>query len=158
MNSAHKNPPYWFFGARLRILVDEQQTESRYDLIQGDFPPGIETPLHLHTRYDELIYVQEGEFTVYTDTGTTVLAPGESLFVPRNTSHVVAASGQISNRGLTIASPGGLARLIRAVGIPEDDEGTPPAESNDLGLFIQFSAVSGDVIQGAPGARPVLKK
>ncbi len=77
------NPPYWFFGARLRILADGPQTESRYDLIEGDFPAGTETPLHLHTKYDELIYVREGEFTVYTDAGTVVLAPGESVFVPQ---------------------------------------------------------------------------
>jgi quercetin dioxygenase-like cupin family protein len=158
MNPAHPHPPYWFFGTRLRILADEQQTESRYDLIEGDFPAGTETPLHLHTRYDELIYVQEGEFTVYTDTGTSVLAPGESLFVPRNTPHVVAASGQIINRGLTIASPSGLARLVRTVGIPDVAGDVPPGQPNDLGLFIEFSAATGDIIQGAPGARPVLKK
>jgi quercetin dioxygenase-like cupin family protein len=158
MNPAYKNPPYWFFGARLHILAGEQQTESRYDLIEGYFPTGTETPLHLHTKYDELIYVQEGEFTVYTDTGTVVLAPGESLFVSRNTPHVVAATGQLVNRGLTIASPSGLARLIRAVGIPDLAEGIPPGQPNDLGLFIELSAATGDVIQGAPGARPAPKK
>jgi quercetin dioxygenase-like cupin family protein len=152
------NPAYWLFGTRLRILANEQQTDSRYDLIEGDFPAGTETPLHLHTKYDELIYVQEGAFTVYTDTGTVVLAPGESLFVPRNTPHVVAATGPAGNRGVTIASPSGFARLIRTVGIPEATDGLVPQTPNDLGLFIQLSAESGDVIQGAPGARPVRKK
>jgi quercetin dioxygenase-like cupin family protein len=152
------NPPYWFFGARLRILADGQQTESRYDLIEGDFPAGTETPLHLHTKYDELIYVREGEFTVYTDARTVVLAPGESLFVPRNTSHVVEASGRASNLALTLASPAGFATLIRAVGIPDATEGIPPGPPNDLGLFIEHSGKSGDVIQGAPGARPAPKK
>jgi quercetin dioxygenase-like cupin family protein len=152
------NPPYWFFGARLRILADGQQTKSCYDLIEGDFPAGTETPLHLHTKYDELIYVREGEFTVYTDAGTVVLAPGASFFVPRNTPHVVEASGRASNLALTIASPGGFATLIRAVGIPDVTEGIPPGQPNDLGLFIEHSGKSGDIIQGAPGARPVLKK
>jgi quercetin dioxygenase-like cupin family protein len=152
------NPPYWLFGARLRILADGPQTESRYDLIEGDFPAGTETPLHLHTKYDELIYVREGEFTVYTDAATVVLAPGESFFVPRNTPHVVKASGLASNLALTVASPGGFAALIRAVGIPDVTEGIPPGQPNDLGLFIELSGKSGDVIQGAPGARPVPKK
>ncbi|HEX8529491.1 MAG TPA: cupin domain-containing protein [Cytophagales bacterium] len=152
------NPPYWFFGARLRILADGPQTESRYDLIEGDFPAGTETPLHLHTQYDELIYVREGEFTVYTDAGTVVLAPGQSVFVPRNTSHAVEASGRAGNRALTIASPAGFAALIRAVGIPDATEGIPPGQPNDLGLFIELAAKSGDVIEGAPGARPVVKK
>jgi quercetin dioxygenase-like cupin family protein len=139
-------------------LADGQQTESRYDLIEGDFPAGTETPLHLHTKYDELIYVREGEFTVYTAARTVVLAPGESLFVPRNTSHVVEASGRARNLVLTLASPAGFATLIRAVGIPDATEGIPPGQPNDLGLFIEHSGKSGDVIQGAPGARPAPKK
>lgn len=152
------NPTYWFFGTRLRILADERQTESRYDLVEGDFSAGTQTPLHLHTRYDELIYVQEGEFTLYTDAGTVVLAAGESFLVPRNTSHVVEASGPRSNRAVTIASPSGLARLVRTVGIPEETAGVPPPAPNDMGLFIQLSGETGDVIQGAPGARPAPKK
>jgi quercetin dioxygenase-like cupin family protein len=149
------NTPYWLFETHLRILHDAQETGSGHDLIEGRFPPGIETPLHLHTRYDELIYVLEGAFTVYTNTGTVTLAPGEHLFVPRHTAHVVAGSGPGANRALTIASPGGLATLVRTVGIPDVTEGIPPGQGNDMALFLRLTQENGDVILGAPGARPV---
>ncbi len=150
-------PPYWFFGTHLRLLNDEHQTGSGYDLIEGRFPTGTETHLHLHTRYDELIYVLEGTFTVYTNAGKATLDPGEHIFVPRNTPHTVAGTGPATNRSLTITSPGGFANLVRTVGIPDLTEGIPPDHSNDIGLFLRLTQETGDVIQGTPGARPVCK-
>lgn len=151
-------PPYWFFNAHLRIVLDEQHTHSNYDLIEGRFPAGMETPLHLHTKYDELIYVLEGEFTVYTNTGAATLTAGEHIFIPRNTPHVVAAPGKTINRALSIASPSGFGKLLRAIGIPDIAESIPPGQSNDMGLFLELSNESGDVILGTPGARPTLYK
>jgi quercetin dioxygenase-like cupin family protein len=148
-------PPYWFFETSLRVLADANQTGSEYDLIEGHFPPGTETHLHLHTRYDEMIYVLEGTFTVYTNTQTAMLAAGEHIFVPRNTPHTVVGTSLSVNRILTITSPGGMAALVRAVGIPDVTEGTPPVRSNDTGLFLRLTQETGDVVLGAPGARPV---
>lgn len=148
--------PYWFCGTHLRLLVDEYQTGSGYDLIEGRFPPGVET--YRQTRYDELICVPEGNFTVYTNTGKATLAPGESIFIPRNTPHAVAGTGPAVNRSLTITSPGGMAALVRTVGIPDPAEGIPLGCSNEVGLFLQLSQQTGAVILGAPGARPVFRQ
>jgi quercetin dioxygenase-like cupin family protein len=151
-------PAYWLFEAHLHILADEQQSDSHYDLIEGRFSAGTETPLHLHSKYDEAIYVLEGEFNVYTDTGTVTLKPGEHFFIPRDTPHVVASSSQPVNRSLTVASPSGFAKLIRMVGIPDIAEGIPPGQANDMGLFIQLSQETGDMILASSGARPTPKK
>jgi quercetin dioxygenase-like cupin family protein len=145
---------FWLFGTYLRILSDEQQTNSTYDLIEGQFPANIETPLHLHSKYSELIYVLDGEFTVYTHKGKITLTPGEHLFIFPSMPHVVASSGKLVNRALTIASPSGFAKLIRTVGIPGTDATQPPDIPNDIGLFIELSKETGDIILGSPGARP----
>jgi hypothetical protein len=71
---------FWLFGTYLRILSDEQQTNSTYDLIEGQFPANIETPLHLHSKYSELIYVLDGEFTVYTHKGK-LPSPRANIFL-----------------------------------------------------------------------------
>jgi quercetin dioxygenase-like cupin family protein len=55
---------FWFFGSCLTILADRTTTAGQYDLIEGYFPPGSQTPPHRHTRYSEQLYVLEGEFTV----------------------------------------------------------------------------------------------
>ena len=150
--------PYWFFETHLRVLAEAGQTGSRFDLIEGRFPPGVQTHLHLHTRYDEAVYVLEGTFTVYTDAGSVTLRPGEHFFIPRHTPHVVAGTGRGTNRSLTVASPGGFAKLVQAVGIPDVTEGIPPGHSNDVGTFLRLTQETGDVILGAPGARPVPNK
>lgn len=145
---------FWLFGTYLKILSDEHQTNSAYDLIEGQFPANMETPLHMHTKYAEQIYVLEGQFTVYTTYGQITLNPGEQFFILPNTPHVVAASDKLVNRALTVAAPSGFAKLIRAVGIPSSDESQQPETPNDMGLFIELSNETGDVILGSPGARP----
>jgi mannose-6-phosphate isomerase-like protein (cupin superfamily) len=149
-------PPYWLFGAHLRILQDGLQTHAAYDLIEGFFPEGTQTPLHLHTKYDELIYVLEGVFSIYTHNGMVKLSAGEHILVPQNTPHVMAASGKKANRALYIASPSGFAKLLRLVGIPDLADGLPPGQPNDMGLFIELSQESGDIILGSPGALPLV--
>jgi quercetin dioxygenase-like cupin family protein len=145
---------FWLFNTYLRILASEKETDATHDLIEGHFPPNIETPLHLHAKYSELIYVLEGKLTVYTNKEKITLSPGEHYFISPNTPHVVAASGKKINRALTIATPSGFAKLIRAVGIPGTDATQPPAMPNDMGLFIELSKETGDIILGSPGARP----
>jgi mannose-6-phosphate isomerase-like protein (cupin superfamily) len=144
-------PTYWLFGTKLTIIQDETHTQNRYDLIEARFPLGSETCLHLHTAYDEVLYVLEGQFTVHLESGETRLAAGECLFVPRNASHVVTALGHSLNRALAIASPSGLARLIRTVGIPCLLEDITPIPANDMGLFLQLSHELGDMVLGSPG-------
>ncbi|GAB3220493.1 cupin domain-containing protein [Spirosoma arcticum] len=148
---------YWLFGTHLTILTDEQQTNSRYDLIDGRLAAGVETPLHRHTKYSEAIYVLEGEFTVYTDSGAVTLIPGGHTFIPINTPHVVLASGDGENRALTVASPSGFAKLIRSAGTPGNFGSLPPDESNEMSLFLKLSEEIGDVLLGPPGTRPELK-
>jgi quercetin dioxygenase-like cupin family protein len=145
---------FWLFSTRFRILSEEHQTGSSYDLIERLFPANVETPLHLHTKYTEQIYVLEGEFTIYLDKESITLVPGDHLFIPANTPHVIAASNKPVNRALTVTFPSALAKLIRRAGIPSTGSLQPPNTSNDMGLFIEFSKESGDVILGSPGARP----
>ncbi|GAB2591218.1 cupin domain-containing protein [Spirosoma areae] len=147
---------YWLFGTHLTILTDEQQTNSRYDLIDGRLAAGVETPLHRHSRYSEAIYVVEGEFTVYTDTQVVILSPGGYIFVPINTPHAVAATGKTENRAITVASPSGFAKLIRSTGTPGSYDSLPPDNSNEMSLFLKLSEEIGDVLLGPPGTRPEL--
>lgn len=139
---------YWIFGGNLQIISDEQETASKYDLILGIFVPGTEVPLHLHTKYSESVYVETGELTVYMKDKTTVLKAGEHVFIPTGVPHAIVASGNTVTKALTIAAPGGFAKLIRAVGKPS------PEQPNDMGLFMKVAEEIGDKLLGPPGSRP----
>lgn len=38
---------FWLFGSYLTILVDRTTTVGQYDLLEGYFPPGTQTPICL---------------------------------------------------------------------------------------------------------------
>jgi quercetin dioxygenase-like cupin family protein len=139
---------FWFFGSRLTIVADHTTTEGKYDLIEGYFPPGSQTPPHRHTRYSEQLYVLEGEFTVWTGENKVVLNAGESFLIPPYTPHVVAALGDKPARGLVVAAPSAFARLIAAVGTLDETE-TP-----DMALYERITAEIGDETLGSPGTLP----
>ena len=106
---------FWFFGSRLNIVADHTTTGGQYDLIEGYFPPGSQTPPHRHTRYSEQLYVLEGEFTVWAGENKVVLSAGESFLIPVGTPHVVAVLGDKPARGLVVAAPSAFARLVATV-------------------------------------------
>ncbi|MBW4528583.1 MAG: cupin domain-containing protein [Phormidium tanganyikae FI6-MK23] len=140
--------PLWLFGTHLNIVADHTTTGGQYDLIEGYFPPGTQTPPHRHTRYSEQLYVLEGEFTVWAGENKVVLSPGESYLISPSTSHVVAVLSDQPARGLVVAAPSAFARLIAAVGTVDETE--PP----DMALFERISTEIGDELLGAPGDLP----
>ena len=139
----------WLFGSRLNIIADHTTTGGQYDLIEGYFLPGTQTPPHRHTRYSEQLYVLEGEFTVWASENKVVLNAGESFLIPAGTPHVVAALSDQPARGLVVAAPSGFARLIAAVGTQDE------TDASDMELFDRISTEIGDEILGLPGALPL---
>ncbi|MDF5719687.1 MAG: cupin domain-containing protein [Rhizonema sp. PD37] len=139
---------FWLFGSRLTILADRTTTDGKYDLIEGYFPPGTQTPPHRHTRYSEQLYVLEGEFTVWLGENKVVLGTGESALIPMGTTHVVAALSDQPARGLVVSAPSAFAHLIEATGTINENE------EADLALFMRVSTEIGDEILGVPGDLP----
>jgi mannose-6-phosphate isomerase-like protein (cupin superfamily) len=139
---------FWLFGSYLTILADHTTTLGQYDLIEGYFPPGTQTPSHRHSRYSEQLYVLEGEFTVWAGENKVVLSTGESFLIPVGIPHVVAAIGDRPAHGLTIAAPSAFARLIAATGTQDR------AETFDMALFDRIAADIGDEILGPLGTLP----
>ncbi|MFC3559066.1 cupin domain-containing protein [Pedobacter jamesrossensis] len=145
---------YWLFGTELKILVDEQKSDGHYDLIEGTLAAEVETPVHLHSKYSEEIYVLEGDFTIYIPGLSIKVKVGESVFIPANTPHVVSAGSNEKNRALTVASPSGFAKLIRSVGRPATSDQPPIEDHETMKKFLNLSEAIGDVLLGPPGSRP----
>ncbi|MBW4693820.1 MAG: cupin domain-containing protein [Lyngbya sp. HA4199-MV5] len=139
---------FWLFGSYLTILADRTTTGGQYDLLEGYFPPGTQTPPHRHTRYSEQVYVLEGEFTVWIEDQKIELSAGETVMIPAGIPHVFATLGDAPARGLVVAAPSAFARLVATVGTPERAD--PP----DMELFDQISAEIGDEVLGPPGTLP----
>ncbi|NMF67130.1 cupin domain-containing protein [Brasilonema octagenarum] len=139
---------FWLRGSRLTILADRTTTDGKYDLIEGYFSPGKQTPPHRHTRYSEQLYVLEGEFTVWIGKNKVVLKTGESALIPMGAPHVVAALSDQPARGLVVTSPSAFAHFVEATGTLNENE------APDMALFNRISSEIGDEILGAPGDLP----
>ena len=139
---------FWLFGSRLNIIADHITTKGQYDLIEGYFPPGTQTPLHRHMRYSEQLYVLEGEFTVWAGENKFVLSAGESFLISPCTPHAIGVFSDRPARGLVVAAPSAFARVVETVGTVEETEPT------DMALYDRISAEVGDEILGPPGTLP----
>ncbi|MQY16977.1 cupin domain-containing protein [Nocardia macrotermitis] len=135
----------------LTVLTAPEETDGRHDLADITLPPGSNTPLHKHTRYEERIWVIEGALTVWAGTDTYTLGPGDFYTITMNTAHTIEA-GPEGARTLTMSSPAYFVDLIRRAGTPRS-EATPDTEW-DLALFDKITAEQGDIILGPPGMTP----
>jgi mannose-6-phosphate isomerase-like protein (cupin superfamily) len=136
---------------RVRILTTGPQTSGRHDLVEAFQLPDTLTPLHLHTRYEERLFVLEGACTVWVGPDTVRVGPGDYCAIPLNTPHTIKA-GPDGCRSLLISSPAGFAELIIRAATPAQLAG--PDTEIDLELFASVSAELGDQILGPPGALP----
>jgi mannose-6-phosphate isomerase-like protein (cupin superfamily) len=136
---------------RVRILTTGPQTSGRHDLVDAFQLPDTLTPLHLHTRYEERLFVLEGTCTVWVGPDTVRVGPGDYCAIPLNTPHAIEA-GSDGCRSLLISSPAGFAELIIRAATPAHLAG--PDTEIDLELFASVSAELGDQILGPPGTLP----
>jgi mannose-6-phosphate isomerase-like protein (cupin superfamily) len=136
---------------RVKILATGAQTSGRHDLVDAFQLPDTATPLHLHTRYEERLFVLEGESTLWVGPDMVQLRPGDYCAIPLNTPHAIKA-GASGCRSLLISSPAGFAELITRAATPAHLAG--PDTQIDLELFASVSAELGDQILGPPGTVP----
>ncbi len=139
---------FWFFSTHFNIIADYTTTLGQYDLLEGYFLPGKQTPLHRHTRYSEHLYVLEGEFTVWTGDNKIVLSAGDHILLPVGVPQAVGVLNDRPARGLVVTAPSGFARLVAATGT------SSRAETPDMDLFMQICGEIGDEILAPPGALP----
>lgn len=136
---------------RTKILTAAEETGGTYDVTDSVQIAGARTPLHLHTRYEERLYILEGEATVWLGDEEIALGVGDFVRIPMNVPHAVQ-SGPEGSRALNITSPAGFAELIARAGTPA--AAADDTTQLDLQLFAEVSAELGDVVLGPPGMIP----
>jgi quercetin dioxygenase-like cupin family protein len=93
---------------RATILTTGTETDGRHDLIDSVLPAHSMTPLHVHTRYEERVYVISGSLTVWVGPDKLIVGPGEYYHIPLHVPHTVQARSE-DTHALLISSPAGFA-------------------------------------------------
>jgi mannose-6-phosphate isomerase-like protein (cupin superfamily) len=136
---------------RVTILTSGPETEGRHDVTDSVLAPGSATPLHMHTQYEERLWVVSGSLTVWAGPETLTLRSGDFYTIPKHLPHAIK-SGTDGARALNITSPAGFAELIARAGTPVH-LATPETEL-DVELFMAVTEELGDVTLGPPGMIP----
>ena len=78
-----------------------------------EVPPMVDTPLHVHSREDELFYIVEGEHIITLGEREHRLGPGEAIFAPRGIPHAQRRVEPGVGRELVVLTPGGFEQFFR---------------------------------------------
>ncbi|MBB1154468.1 cupin domain-containing protein [Amycolatopsis dendrobii] len=136
---------------QVTILTAAAETEGRHDVTDSVMPAGAATPLHLHTRYEERLWVVSGSLTVWAGPDTVTLRSGDFFTIPKHVAHAIK-SGPEGARALNITSPAGFAELIERAGTPL---ALATSETElDAERFAAVAEELGDTVLGPPGMIP----
>jgi quercetin dioxygenase-like cupin family protein len=86
-----------------------------------EVPPMVDTPLHVHSREDELFCILEGEHIVTLGEREHRLGPGEAIFAPRGIPHAQRRVEPGVGRELVVLTPGGFEQFFRDLAAAERD-------------------------------------
>ena len=137
-SSGPTSVPRWVAGGRFTELIDD----GDYDAQHVEVPAGFATPVHLHTRYAEHLYVVAGSFKLWSAGQLRVMEPNDSITIPIGAAHALLA-GDGGGTGLIVSRPAGFAKVVR-------DSGTETEAAFDLERFVQAAIEAGDEILDAP--------
>ncbi len=73
-------------------------------------------PLHLHSAWDEALYVLEGALALRLGDEQRELTSGSFVWIPRGTPHAFANAGDTPVHLLGLATPGGVEEYFAAQG------------------------------------------
>ena len=134
-----------FLGTLARVLVDGDETDGRYSLVDMvSVPARHMAPLHVHHDDDEGFYVIDGKVTLHLPGRSVVRGPGEFFLAPRGIPHTYEVHDRPA-RWLVTSSPAGFERFVLAAAALE----TPDPEA-----LAAVAARHGIEILGPPGMLP----
>lgn len=99
-------------GIVMKRLLSGQQTGGQFCLFENTSDGNTETPIRVHARDDETVYVIEGELTAAIDGQPRRLTAGESIFLPRGVPHRLTNLSGKRCRYILIGTPALFDRFL----------------------------------------------
>jgi len=112
--SPHQARVYKLKYGEARILMDGERSGGAWWMGRFREDAGFMTPLHLHPRMDEQLFVLEGVLSLYLDGGWNDLEAGTLAIVPRGTPHAQGNHGKEPVVLLGAGNPAGFEGFFAA--------------------------------------------
>ena len=147
--------PLWFLHNLSRILVDGEESENRFSLIDMTGAPGDMPPLHVHHEEDETFYVIDGELQLHIAGREPVrVARNQAAFAPRGVPHAYEVTSSTAAHWLVACTGRSFAELVRETSVPATAPTLPVDPEFDPQEIAAISARHGIEILGPPGTLP----
>jgi quercetin dioxygenase-like cupin family protein len=117
------------------------------------------TPLHVHARHAEALFVLEGELALQLEDRVHRVGSGTWAFVPPEVVHTFEVAGDEPARYLVLHAPGsGYGDYVRGTGAPFDQQPPPEYASGDPSLVVvrRTGGSEGEKLADDPDRRSVL--
>jgi quercetin dioxygenase-like cupin family protein len=145
--AAGQGAAVWIGGFGTIYKVPSEATGGAVAVVEHILGPGqLGSPLHRHTREDEISYVLEGELTVQQGNQRDTAGPGGTIVKPRGVFHAFWNGGGVPVRFLEVIAPGGFAGYFRELAPLLQREGLPDfaavgALAARYGMELDFGSV-----------------
>ena len=142
----------WALGSLFERLAGPGTTGGQLDAVLVTQPPGLATPLHVHTREAEAWFVLDGSLTYRAGDDLVDLADGDFIYLPRNLPHAFRVTGTTPVRYLALALPGDVMSIYEEIGRAANerrlpDGGIPP---DDMARWVELAPTFGLRVVGPP--------
>ncbi|HET7902836.1 MAG TPA: cupin domain-containing protein [Candidatus Nanopelagicales bacterium] len=136
VRSADEAPASWAMGSLFEHLVAGAETGGALGVSLVTQPPGIATPLHVHSREAEAFFVLDGSLSYQAGEDLHHLTGGSFIYLPRGVPHAFRITGDRPARLLAMVVPGGLLALYDEVGMPAPEHRLPGADGVPMDVEI----------------------
>ncbi len=125
IRNAGEGPATWAMGSLFERLVSGEESGGALGISLVTQPPGIATPLHVHTHEAEAFYLLDGTITYQAGEARHELSAGSFIYLPSGIPHAFRVTGTVPARFLGLTVPGGLMALYDEVGVPARERRLP---------------------------------
>ena len=122
---------WWVYGDEDTFKIVSEQTGGALTIMETTVPPGGGTPLHIHHRESEGIYVLDGDLEI-VDNGLTIpIHTGSFVFMPEGSIHSFTNTREDPSKVLILFVPGGFEQCLMEMGTPVVAGQPPPPSRSD---------------------------
>jgi mannose-6-phosphate isomerase-like protein (cupin superfamily) len=125
------NKEFVLAGVVMKRLLSGEQTAGQFCLLENYSNGNTRTPIHVHARDDETVYIIEGELTAVLNGEPRSLSAGESIFLPRGIPHQLMNMSGSPCRYILVGTPALFERFLEEGGHklqPDEVVGPPTPE------------------------------
>lgn len=112
----------WYNGTQVRFLINPEDTQGEFSLLEMTSLAGTEPPSHIHRNEDETFLIQEGEVRFFIGEQVIDAKPGMVVFAPRGIRHTFKIMTPAARLNL-IVTPGAFAKFFREMSTETPEAG-----------------------------------